>query len=89
MGVLFVVVRLIDAFSDPIMGMMITDKSTQCVWPLQTLYVIVVRYAFRIGSLSRFHHPDLAYSYKIGVAYFSYILLTLGFHHNHDSIHFR
>lgn len=77
MGVLFVVVRLIDAFSDPIMGM-ITDKSLSKHGHYRP-FMLWFAIPFGLAVYLAFITPDLAYSYKLAWAYFSYILLTLVF----------
>ena len=77
MGILFVVVRLIDAFSDPAMGM-ITDKCTSKHGHYRP-FMLWFAIPFGVGVYLAFITPDLAYSYKLAWAYFSYILLTLLF----------
>jgi glycoside/pentoside/hexuronide:cation symporter, GPH family len=77
MGILFVVVRLIDAFSDPAMGM-ITDKCTSKYGHYRP-FMLWFAIPFGVGVYLAFITPDLAYSYKLAWAYFSYILLTLLF----------
>ena len=77
MGILFVVVRLIDAFSDPAMGM-ITDKCNSKHGHYRP-FMLWFAIPFGVGVYLAFITPDLAYSYKLAWAYFSYILLTLLF----------
>ena len=77
MGVLFVVVRLIDAFSDPIMGM-ITDRTFSKHGHYRP-FMLWFAIPFGLAVYLAFITPDLAYSYKLAWAYFSYILLTLVF----------
>ena len=76
MGVLFVVVRLIDAFSDPIMGMIQIELSVHGHYRPFMLWFAI---PFGLAVYLAFITPDLAYSYKLAWAYFSYILLTLVF----------
>jgi len=77
MGVLFIVVRLIDAFSDPVMGM-ITDKCNSKHGHYRP-FMLWFAIPFGVAVYLAFITPDIAYSYKLAWAYFSYILLTLLF----------
>ncbi len=77
MGVLFIVVRLIDAFSDPVMGM-ITDKCNSKHGHYRP-FMLWFAIPFGVAVYLAFITPDLAYSCKLAWAYFSYILLTLLF----------
>jgi len=77
MGVLFIVVRLIDAFSDPVMGM-ITDKCNSKHGHYRP-FMLWFAIPFGVAVYLAFITPDVAYSYKLAWAYFSYILLTLLF----------
>jgi GPH family glycoside/pentoside/hexuronide:cation symporter len=77
MGILFIVVRLIDAFSDPAMGM-ITDKCNSKHGHYRP-FLLWFAIPFGVAVYLAFITPDLAYSYKFAWAYFSYILLTLIF----------
>ncbi len=77
MGVLFIVVRLIDAFSDPVMGL-ITDKCHSKHGHYRP-FMLWFAIPFGVAVYLAFITPDIAYSYKLAWAYFSYILLTLLF----------
>ena len=77
MGILFMVVRLIDAFSDPVMGM-ITDKSHSKHGHYRP-FMLWFAIPFGVAVYLAFITPDVAYTYKLAWAYFSYILLTLMF----------
>lgn len=77
MAVLFIVVRLIDAFSDPIMGM-ITDRCNSKHGHYRP-FLLWFAIPFGVAVYLAFITPDVAYSYKLAWAYFSYILLTLLF----------
>ena len=77
MGVLFIVVRLIDAFSDPVMGM-ITDKCNSRHGHYRP-FMLWFAIPFGVAVYLTFITPDVAYLYKLAWAYFSYILLTLLF----------
>lgn len=77
MAVLFVVVRLIDAFSDPVMGM-VTDKCHSKHGHYRP-FMLWFAIPFGVAVYLAFITPDVAYTYKLAWAYFSYILLTLLF----------
>lgn len=77
MGVLFLVVRLIDAFSDPVMGM-VTDRCNSRHGHYRP-FMLWFAIPFGVAVYLAFITPDFAYSYKLAWAYFSYILLTLLF----------
>lgn len=77
MGILFLVVRLIDAISDPVMGM-ITDKCNSKHGHYRP-FMLWFAIPFGVAVYLAFITPDVAYSYKLAWAYFSYILLTLLF----------
>jgi len=77
MGVLFIVVRLIDAISDPVMGM-ITDKCHSRHGHYRP-FMLWFAIPFGVAVYLAFITPDVAYTYKLAWAYFSYILLTLMF----------
>ena len=77
MAILFIVVRLIDAFSDPVMGI-ITDKCNSKHGHYRP-FLLWFAIPFGVAIYLTFITPDIAYSYKLAWAYFSYILLTLIF----------
>ena len=77
MGTMFMVVRLIDAISDPIMGM-ITDKCNSKHGHYRP-FMLWFAIPFGVAVYLAFITPDVAYTYKLAWAYFSYILLTLIF----------
>tara|TARA_B100000963_G_scaffold87951_1_gene75504 strand:+ start:304 stop:1650 length:1347 start_codon:yes stop_codon:yes gene_type:complete len=77
MAVLFVVVRLIDAFSDPIMGI-ISDKC-ETKHGFYRPFMLWFAIPFGVAVYLTFMTPDLDYTYKLAWAYFSYILLTIIF----------
>ena len=77
MAVLFIVVRLIDAISDPVMGM-ITDKCNSKHGHYRP-FMLWFAIPFGVAVYLAFITPDVAYTYKLAWAYFSYILLTLLF----------
>jgi len=77
MGIMFMVVRLIDAISDPVMGM-ITDKCNSKHGHYRP-FMLWFAIPFGVAVYLAFITPDVAYTYKLAWAYFSYILLTLIF----------
>ncbi|MEM7284443.1 MAG: MFS transporter, partial [Pseudomonadota bacterium] len=77
MAVLFIVVRLIDAVSDPVMGM-VTDKCHSKHGHYRP-FMLWFAIPFGVAVYLAFITPDVAYTYKLAWAYFSYILLTLMF----------
>ena len=77
MAVLFIVVRLIDAFSDPVMGI-ITDRCNSKHGHYRP-FMLWFAIPFGVAVYLAFFTPDVAYSYKLAWAYFSYTLLTLLF----------
>lgn len=77
MAVLFIVVRLIDAFSDPVMGI-ITDRCNSKHGHYRP-FMLWFAIPFGVAVYLAFITPDVAYSYKLAWAYFSYTLLTLLF----------
>ena len=77
MGIMFMVVRLIDAISDPVMGI-ITDKCNSKHGHYRP-FMLWFAIPFGVAVYLAFITPDVAYTYKLAWAYFSYILLTLIF----------
>ena len=77
MGTMFMVVRLIDAISDPVMGI-ITDKCNSKHGHYRP-FMLWFAIPFGVAVYLAFITPDVAYTYKLAWAYFSYILLTLIF----------
>ncbi len=74
-GVLFVVVRMIDAFIDPAMGIL-TDKF-KTRWGRYRPWMIWFAIPFGFAVYLMFITPDMAYTAKLAWAYFTYILMTL------------
>ncbi|WP_051680841.1 MFS transporter [Vibrio rhizosphaerae] len=77
LAMLFIVVRLIDAVTDPIMGM-ITDK-VNTRWGRYRPYMLFLSIPFGISVFLTFSTPDLAYNGKLAYAYATYILVTVMF----------
>nr|WP_115717550.1 MFS transporter [Gallaecimonas mangrovi] len=76
-GLLLLLVRFIDAFTDPMMGM-ITDRYTTR-WGRYRPYFLVVSVPFGIAVFLTFSTPDWDYNAKLVWAYATYIFVTLMF----------
>lgn len=76
MGIMFIVVRLIDAVSDPIMGMF-TDKERK--YGHYRPFLLWFAIPFGVAVYLAFITPDFGYTGKLIWAYGSYIFLTLMF----------
>ena len=76
-ALLFLSVRLIDAVTDPLMGL-ITDKYTSR-WGRYRPYFLFLSVPFGISVFLTFTTPDLDYSGKLLWAYSTYILVTIIF----------
>lgn len=74
-GVLFIVVRMIDAFIDPAMGMLTDKISTR--WGRYRPWLIWFAVPFGFAVYLMFITPDVVYTAKLAWAYFTYILMTL------------
>lgn len=77
LAALFLVVRFIDAITDPLMGL-ITDKFTTR-WGRYRPYFLFLAVPFGISIFLTFVTPDLGYSGKLIWAYATYVLMTLMF----------
>ncbi|MGL6159847.1 MFS transporter [Microbulbifer sp.] len=77
MALLFLVVRLIDAVTDPLMGT-ITDRYTTR-WGRYRPYFLFLAVPFGISVFLTFSTPDLDYNGKLVWAYATYILVTIMF----------
>lgn len=76
-GTLFLAARFIDAFSDPIMGL-ITDKYKTRFGRFRPYFLyLAVPYGFSVFLL--FTTPDLSYNAKLVWAYVTYLFATLMF----------
>lgn len=74
-GVLFVVVRLIDAIIDPMMGILTDKVNTR--WGRYRPYLLWFALPFGFAVYLMFITPDMAYTAKLAWAYFTYILMTV------------
>ncbi|MER2490469.1 MFS transporter [Catenovulum sediminis] len=77
LGVMLLVVRLIDAFTDPLMGL-ITDKYNSR-WGRYRPYFLFLSVPFGISVFLTFSTPDLDYNMKLVWAYATYIFVTIMF----------
>ncbi len=77
LAMLFIVVRMIDAVTDPLMGT-ITDRYTTR-WGRYRPYFLWMAVPFGISVFLTFTTPDLAYNLKLAWAYATYTLVTLIF----------
>jgi GPH family glycoside/pentoside/hexuronide:cation symporter len=77
MGLLFLLVRIIDAVTDPLMGL-ITDKYTSR-WGRYRQYFLFLSVPFGISVFLTFTTPGFEYAGKLIYAYITYIFMTLMF----------
>ena len=77
MGVMFLIVRFIDAVTDPLMGI-VTDKFTTRHGRYRP-YFLWLAVPFGISVFLTFSTPDFDYNLKLVYAYSTYILVTLMF----------
>lgn len=76
-ALLFIVVRMIDAFADPMMGMFTDRHSTR--WGRYRPYFLVMAVPFGISVFLTFTTPDVGYNLKLVWAYATYLLVMLVF----------
>lgn len=77
MGILFLAARLVDAVTDPLMGL-ITDRFTSR-WGRYRQYFLFLSVPFGLSVFLLFTTPDWSYNAKLIWAYATYILVTLMF----------
>ncbi len=77
MGILFLVARLVDAFTDPMMGI-ITDK-VNTRWGRYRPYFLFMSVPFGLSIFLMFTTPDWSYNAKLVWAYSTYIFVTIMF----------
>ncbi|WPC73201.1 MFS transporter [Vibrio porteresiae] len=77
LAMLFIVVRLIDAVTDPVMGL-ITDK-VNTRWGRYRPYMLFISIPFGLSVFLTFSTPDVGYNEKLAYAYATYILVTIMF----------
>ncbi len=74
-GTLFLVIRIFDAFSDPVMGA-ICDR-TKSRWGKFRPWLLWMAVPFGLGAVVMFTTPDLTMSGKIIYAWVSYLVMSL------------
>lgn len=77
LAMLFIVVRLIDAVTDPLMGIL-TDK-VKSRWGRYRPYLLFLSVPFGLSVYLAFSTPDVDYNAKLIYAYSTYILVTVMF----------
>ncbi|MDI5984574.1 MFS transporter [Halomonas sp. M4R5S39] len=77
MGILFLVARLVDAITDPLMGL-VTDKFNSRRGRYRP-YFLVFSIPFGVSVLLLFTTPDWGYNAKLVWAYSTYLFVTLMF----------
>lgn len=77
MALMFLLVRFIDAITDPLMGL-ITDKNTTR-WGRYRPYFLFLSVPFGISVFLTFTTPDFDYTGKLIYAYVTYIFVTIMF----------
>ncbi|MEJ2384986.1 MAG: MFS transporter [Xanthomonadales bacterium] len=78
MGILFLAARLIDAVTDPLMGL-ITDRVKSERFGRFRPYFLYLAVPFGVSVFLMFTTPDWSYNAKLVWAYATYILVTLMF----------
>lgn len=74
-GTLFLVIRIFDAFSDPVMGA-ICDR-TQSRWGKFRPWLLWMAIPFGLGAILMFSTPDLSMNGKIIYAWVTYLVMSL------------
>lgn len=74
-GTLFLLIRIFDAFTDPVMGA-ICDR-TESRWGKFRPYLLYMSVPFGVGAVLMFTTPDLSATGKLVYAYFTYFLMSL------------
>ncbi|MBT8449595.1 MAG: MFS transporter [Gammaproteobacteria bacterium] len=76
-GVMFMVTKIVDAISDPVMGM-IADR-TQTKWGKFRPYLLWMAIPYGLCGFAMFANPDLSDTGKLVYAYVTYTLMMLAY----------
>ncbi len=76
-GTMFLVTKIVDAITDPIMGL-IADR-TKSRWGMFRPYILWTAVPFGVIGYAMFANPDLSESGKLVYAYFTYSLMMLAY----------
>ncbi len=76
-GTMFLVTKIVDAITDPIMGL-IADR-TKSRWGMFRPYILWTAIPFGVIGYAMFANPDLSESGKLVYAYFTYSLMMLAY----------
>jgi len=74
-GTLFLVIRIFDAFSDPVMGA-VCDR-TKSRWGKFRPWLLWMALPFGLGAIAMFTTPDLSMNGKIIYAWVTYLIMSL------------
>lgn len=74
-GTLFLVIRIFDAFSDPVMGA-VCDR-TKSRWGKFRPWLLWMALPFGLGAIAMFTTPDLSMNGKIVYAWVTYLIMSL------------
>ncbi len=77
LAALFLTVRFVDAFTDPLMGLLTDKVNTR--WGRYRPYFLWLAVPFGVSIFLTFMTPELGYNGKLLWAYATYVLLTLMF----------
>lgn len=76
-GILFIVLRVVDAVTDPLMGM-VTDK-TQSRWGRFRPWQLWIAIPAGMAGILTFTVPDISYTMKVAYAFVTYFMLSLAY----------
>jgi len=76
-GTMFIVTKAVDAFSDPIMGMIADRTNTR--WGKFRPYLLIAAVPYGILGYAMFANPDFSASGKLVYAYATYTLMMLAY----------
>lgn len=76
-GTLFLVIRVFDAFSDPVMGAICDRTRTRTRWGKFRPWLLWMAVPFGLGAVLMFTTPDLSMNGKIIYAWITYLVMSL------------